>query len=146
MLYNFNNFIMLFFVKKGVCFILNVNEVYRVRNELKVILVCKEEICNWGYFIINENKDFIRLLYLFLKLYGMLGSICMMMMIYIIIILVVIKKMNCYFKYLLIILFIMCEVRIFVSNFDIIIFIFFFLVLGVENWVVMGIKICGIIE
>lgn len=145
-LYNFNNFITPPFVKKGVRLTPNVNEAYRVRNELKVTLVCKEETCNRGHLTINENKDPTRLSHSFPKPYGTLGSICTTTTIYTITTLVVIKKTNCYFKHLLTTLSIMCEVRTFASNFDITTFIPPFPALGAENRVVTGTKTRGTIE
>ena len=90
---------MLFPAKKGACSILNANEVHRARNEPKAIPARKEEIRNWGYSITNENKDFIRSLYLPLKLHGMSGSTRMMMMTHITIIPAATKKMNRHPKY-----------------------------------------------
>ena len=92
---------MLFPAKKGACSILNANEVHRARNEPKAIPARKEEIRNWGYSITNENKDFIRSLYLPLKLHGMSGSTRMMMMTHITIIPAATKKMNRHPKYTL---------------------------------------------
>ena len=134
---------MLFPAKKGACSILNANEVHRARNEPKAIPARKEEIRNWGYSITNENKDFIRSLYLPLKLHGMSGSTRMMMMTHITIIPAATKKMNRHPKYSPIIPLTTREARIPVSNPDTIIPT---LVSGVENWAAMGIKICGITE
>ena len=97
--HNPNNPTMLFPAKKGACSILNANEVHRARNEPKAVPARKEEIRNWGYSITNENKDFIRSLYLPLKLHGMSGSTRMMMMTHITIIPAATKKMNRHPKY-----------------------------------------------
>ena len=137
---------MLFPAKKGACSILNANEVHRARNEPKAIPARKEEIRNWGYSITNENKDFIRSLYLPLKLHGMSGSTRMMMMTHITIIPAATKKMNRHPKYSPIIPLTTREARIPVSYPDTIIPTFFPVVSGVENWAAMGIKICGITE
>ena len=109
---------MLFPAKKGACSILNANEVHRARNEPKAIPARKEEIRNWGYSITNENKDFIRSLYLPLKLHGMSGSTRMMMMTHITIIPAATKKMNRHPKYSPIIPLTTREARIPVSNPD----------------------------
>lgn len=121
---------MLFPAKKGACSILNANEVHRARNEPKAIPARKEEIRNWGYSITNENKDFIRSLYLPLKLHGMSGSTRMMMMTHITIIPAATKKMNRHPKYSPIIPLTTREARIPVSNPDTIIPTFFSLGFG----------------
>ena len=59
----------------------------------------RKKYANWGYSITNENKDFIRSLYLPLKLHGMSGSTRMMMMTHITIIPAATKKMNRHPKY-----------------------------------------------